>query len=291
MAAPLAPQTGGARRLPTVLVTGASGYLGRRLVALLEGRAEVLARRIELTDPAAVASAVVGRAPDAVIHAAALNPGGPAERFESVNVGGSANVAAAVAQLGRACRLVHVSTDTVHDGRSGGAPYADDAPPTPINEYGRTKAAAEAAVLSAVPGAIVVRTSLIYGLTDTDRSTEGFVKRLAEGQSLQLFHDVIRQPVWVDALAEALIHLALVERDRAGYLNVAGEEAVSRAELGRRLLSWWRVALPADRVSEVSAVPFADVPLDLRLRLDAARGLGLPLPGLSEVLRRAVNGG
>jgi dTDP-4-dehydrorhamnose reductase len=53
-------------------------------------------------------------------------------------VDGSRNVARAA----RGARLVHISTDVVFDGRLG-RPYVEEDAPTPITEYGRTKAAAE----------------------------------------------------------------------------------------------------------------------------------------------------
>jgi dTDP-4-dehydrorhamnose reductase len=281
------------------VVTGASGYLGRRLVGRAATRADVVAavgsgappdalpagavvRRLDVTDRAAVSALVDELRPDAVIHAAAANPGAPVERFEAVNVGGTIAVADAVGALGTAGRMVHVSTDVVLDGRS--APYADDSPPSPLNRYGASKAAAEAAVRERLPSAAVVRTSLIYGLHEVDRGTAGMAERLRRGEPLTLFEDSIRQPVWIEALAEGLVRLALDLRDEAGVLNLAGDEALSRAAFARRMLAWWRVDVPVDRVREVTAAGLGDVPLDLRLRLDRARLLGLATPGVGEVL-------
>jgi dTDP-4-dehydrorhamnose reductase len=269
-------------------VTGLSGYLGERLApAIVAAGHEVLdlgrAAGVDLTDPATVGPVVIAASPDAVIHAAAANPGRPESTFDAVNRAGTAAVAEAVVRAG--ARLVHVSTDVVHDGRH--APYADDAAARPCNEYGRTKAAAEAAVAALDPSAVVVRTSLIYGLHRIDRSTAGFAERLQRGEQLALFADVIRQPVWVEALATGLVRLATDLADVTGTLNLAGGQAVDRATFGRRLLRHWGVDLDraGDLVTEVRAAErTTDVPLDLRLRLDRAVGLGLACPGVDEVL-------
>lgn len=286
--------------MATLLVTGATGYLGRHLVrAKPAGVRMVAASRsgahgpgteplaLDLTDGAAVATAVARLRPDALIHAAAANPGREPADFDPVNVGGARAVSGAVRALGGHCRLVAVSSDLVHDGR--GAPYADDAPARPISAYGRSKADAEAAVLEAVPGAVVARTSLIYGLEAMDRGTEGFSAALAAGRPPTLFTDVWRQPVSADSLATALIDLALGRRDVAGLLNLAGRQPLSRADFARRMLEHWQVE---DRhlAREGSAAGLPEVPLDLRLRLDRADALGYELPGVTEVLARARRG-
>lgn len=283
--------------LPLIVVTGASGYLGQTLVPWLAARARVVAvyrnqppassdatpLQLDLSDRAATLSAFRHLQPDAVIHAAAANPGAPLDELQSTNVGAATNVAQACSDLGAGCRLVHVSTDVLHDGHR--APYADDASPSPISAYGRTKAVGEATVLELCPTAVAVRTSLIYGLIAVDRGTQGFIERLARAETVRLFADVIRQPVWVDALSESLARLALDDelRQVSGSLNVAGSQALSRAEFGRRLLEWWKVPI-GEHVQDISAADFPEVNLDLRLTLERARSLGLPLNGFDEVL-------
>ncbi len=269
------------------MLTGASGYLGRHLAPRAAARADVIAacgRRpdrvtagtviiVDVTDAAAVAHAVDRWRPEAIIHAAAANPGAPGEHIWPVNVAGARHVAEAAARAG--ARVVHVSTDVVFDGR--GSPYADGAPPSPTSAYGRAKAAAEAAVGAACPSAAVVRTSLIYGLSEMDRGTAGFADRLAREGRLDLWTDVIRQPVEVGHLADALIALALDHPAVAGTINVAGTQAIDRHAFGTRMLARWGVG-DLGRVRAARAADTApDVPLDLRLDLSRARAL---FPGL-----------
>lgn len=278
----------------TILLTGASGYLGQHLAPRAAERyrlysaysrqpARVTAGqpvKLDLTDRAAVLALVRQLKPQAIIHAAAINPGqGDAAAIERVNVEGSRYVAEAAVEV--RARLVAVSSDVVHDG--SGSPYADDVPPRPLNDYGHSKAAAEAIIRAIDPGAAIVRTSLIYGLARMDRGTESFVERLAAGEALVLFNDVVRTPVWVESLVEAL--LRLVENDYAGLLNVAGHQALTREEFGRRMLAFWRIE-PGDRLSAGRAAAIsATIPLDLRLAVDKAEQvLGMTFPGVDEVL-------
>jgi dTDP-4-dehydrorhamnose reductase len=284
-------------RQRTLLITGGSGYLGRHLTArAVEGfevfttysshAGQIKAGRplsLDLADREAVLRLISDLSPQAIIHTAAINPGrGSDEAMRRVNLDGSRYVAEAATAIG--ARLVHVSTDVVHDGRH--APYADDARPTPINEYGRSKAAAEAVVAEITPQATIVRTSLIYGLTEMDRGTESFVKRLAAGQPLVLFSDVIRQPVWIDSLAEALLKLVAI--DFAGILNVAGRQALTREEFGRCMLAWWQVD-PRGLLQSGRAVDISDtIPLDLRLSIGKAEQLlQMSFPGVDEALADA----
>ena len=280
-----------------LLITGAGGYLAHRLVPMAAERAPTVCVsrsepsaddlggaawcQLDLLDADAVLAMVADVAPTAIVSAAAANPG-QGESW-AINTDGARNLATAAAAVG--ARLVHVSTDIVH--RGGAGPYADDAEPDPINDYGRTKAEGERIVSEMCPGAAVVRTSLIYGLDRIDRGTESFVNRLhalGDGETMSLWADAIRHPVWIDAFSEGLLRLALDLPDVAGSLNLAGEQAVSRADFGRAMLAWWGES--TDRCVDGSA---ADVPgqaLDLSLRFDRARELGLALPGVDEVLGR-----
>jgi dTDP-4-dehydrorhamnose reductase len=280
--------------MATLLLTGGSGYLGQHLSLkaaekfTLFAAYRVQADQIKAGQPVAldltrredVFRVITGLKPHAIIHAAAINPGsGNDELMMQINEQGARYVAEAAVAVG--ARLISVSTDVIHDGRN--APYADEAAPTPLNAYGRSKAAAEMAVKEIDPQAAIVRTSLIYGLRVMDRSTAGFVERLASSQPLVLFNDVVRQPIWVESLAEAL--LRLVDVKFGGLLNVVGRQALTREEFGRRMLAWWGIEA-GDRVKSGRAADISDtIPLDLRMTFHKAEQLlQMTFPGVDEVL-------
>jgi dTDP-4-dehydrorhamnose reductase len=103
-----------------------------------------------------------------------------------------------------------------------------------------------------------------------------------------LFTDVIRQPIWVETLADALLKLTTV--DYAGTLNIAGRQAITRADFGQRLLDWWSIdtagRLQTGRAAEISHL----IPLDLRLTVSRAEQLlGMTFPGVDEVLAQCVS--
>lgn len=241
--------------MPRLLLTGGSGYLGSEL-----------RRRAVAWEVAAPSSAeldirdAVAFDADAVIHTA-YRQTGPEAR--SIIVDGSAAVARAATASG--ARLIHLSSDLVFDGTAAGA-YTEEDPPSPVVPYGEAKAEAERAVLKASPGALVVRTSLLYGGPEPGRH-----ELMARDPAAAFFTDEIRCPTHVGDLAEAL--LAHAADDLTGVLHLAGADAVSRWELARLLAG-----------HEVRAATSAGSGRPLNCALRSVRVP--PLRGVREVLGR-----
>jgi len=219
--------------------------------------------------------------PDAIINLAAINPGGPEDRMKAVNAYAARTVADRAASLG--IRLIHLSTDSVLSGRE--APYEDSALPEPLSEYGISKALGEEYIQAALPTATLVRTSLIYGLSVMDRGTEGFAEQLKTG-SLALYSDVIRQPIYLETLSDALFRL--IDIPWSGTLNIAGKQALSREAFGRRMLAYWNIP-NCDAVTSMRAamIPDCKTPLDLRLKTDRAEALlKMTFPGVDQIMKK-----
>jgi 2-alkyl-3-oxoalkanoate reductase len=209
-----------------VLVTGASGMLGRGVARALAGRGDrvtVLQRHTaglgvpevlaDVSDRDAVRIAVKGQ--DAVIHLAAkVNVIGPEAEYQRVNVQGTRAVVEACAAAG-VRRLVHVSSPSVaHPGTSLIGRGADPADPVAARgPYARSKAAAERIALSADDGqlaVVVVRPHLVWGPGDTqlvarvvDRARRGRLPLVGSGAALIDSTYVVNA---VDALLAALDH-------------------------------------------------------------------------------------
>lgn len=232
-----------------ILITGASGQLGayllhaarcrNRSVAAWSGAHEgeiagIPLTPVDLTDAAQTAAAFRTAAPQVVIHAAAVASIAECQRDPArarrVNVDATARLAQLAAQAGS--RLLLVSTDLVFDGARGG--YREDDAPAPLSEYGRTKLAAEQAVL-AHPQHSVARVSLLFGPSRNGRV--GFFDQQREalraGKAIQLFEDEWRSPLDLHSAAAGL--LALAESDFTGLLHCGGPERLSRLEMGQRL--------------------------------------------------------
>lgn len=265
------------------LVTGATGQLGAYLVRELQQRGhDVVAwsgsstgsmngvdvRPVDLSQVDRVQMAFQEAAPTHVIHTAAMAAVGDCARdpawADAINHRGTALLAglAAVAQA----RFLFVSTDLVFDGES--PPYQEIDPPTPLSVYGRTKAAAEKAVLE-FPHQIVVRVSLLFGPSRNGRVSffDGLVAALRAGQPIRLFHDEWRMPIGLATAATALIEIA--KSEVTGILHVAGPERMSRLEMGERLAAY----LQADPgvIESVNRATAAGEPRPRDTSLDSSR--------------------
>jgi dTDP-4-dehydrorhamnose reductase len=198
---------------PDYLITGASGQLGRALLAAAGARhrAAIGAGHADLAveHKEAVRQWVLRHRPKAVIHAGAWTDVDGCEkdppRAQRINAEGTGHVALACAEA--ACRLVYVSTDFVFDGAQA-TPYAPDDPPRPISHYGTSKLCGELAVLAARrPGCFVVRTSWVFG-PGGKNFPRAIVQRARSGGELKVVDDQRGRPTLTVDLAEALLDLA-----------------------------------------------------------------------------------
>lgn len=256
-----------------MVITGATGHLGRRLVS--RGRAaghDVVGTSrslgLDIRSRPEVLAFVASAHPDAVIHTAS------ARSDWAVMADGAAHVAAAAT----GARFVHVSSDAVFAGRD--LEYDETEMPDPVYRYGAAKAAAETAVRAVHPGAAVVRTSLILG---GDGMHETLVHDMVAGRvDGVLFSDMIRKPVHADDLADALLELA--GNDYAGTLNVAGADPINRYDLGVRVARRDGLDAAALTAGTIAGLGLR-LPTDVRLDITRARSvLRTRLRGVDEFL-------
>lgn len=222
-----------------LLITGGSGYLGQTLVplAVQQGHEVVYTtfsqdplgwgEQVDLRDATAVSHLLHTCQPDVIIHTAGSN------RTPDMHQMITQSAIHLTTFMGR---IIHLSTDVVFDGRS--APYHEADLPNPLHAYGRAKAQAEQTIL-AHPNSVIVRTSLVYGLEQMDHGTRWIADALEAGESVTLFTNQQRNPVWVNTLAFACLELA--QTNYTGVLHVAGTETLTRAEFALKMLDFWEI--------------------------------------------------
>jgi dTDP-4-dehydrorhamnose reductase len=263
------------------LVTGASGQLGRELVARLGDELAWAGGReaLDVTDERAVAELVARTAPDVVFNASAWNrvDAAESEPERAFAANALAPRALALAARGAGALLVHVSTDYVFDGAAT-RPYREDDPAKPLSVYGASKLAGERHVLDSGVEALVVRTSGVLGRSGSAQKGGSFVDRvLAQaraGKPLRVVADQVFAPTVAGDLADAL--LALVRARARGLLHVTNQGSCSWHELATLALAAAGLALPVEKIAAADLALPARRPAYSVLDTSRCRGLGLP---------------
>lgn len=233
-----------------VLITGANGLLGQKLVQLLsDERVSFLATsqgssRIQTADIEYLTLDVANRdqvikvvnaySPTVIIHTAAMTQVDQCEtdreKCWQLNV-------LAVAHLIEACseidaHLIHLSTDFIFDGLNG--PYKEDDEPNPVNFYGQSKWAAEKLLYESSIKWSIARTILVYGATPgVSRSNIMlWVKsNLESGKSIQVVDDQVRTPTLVEDLAVGCFQIA--RQSAYGIYHISGADLLTPYNIAR----------------------------------------------------------
>ena len=257
-----------------ILVTGATGFIGRRLTRALCARGQrvrVVVRRSDslaemaalgaepmlgdLTDPTTAVRAVAGVR--TVYHLAGrlFRPGEPSHEYERLHVDATVALLCAAAAERHLDGFVLCSTTGVH-GATGPTPAREDDPGRPENIYEKTKARAERLAAAIADAArlklVVARPGLVYG--PGDRHLLGWFRAIRSGyyrvigSGRNCFH-----PIYIDDLVDALLLSAAFASSRTYHL--VGPRPVSMLELSHAIGK--AVGRPVPRTHLPAPVAFA----------------------------------
>jgi dTDP-4-dehydrorhamnose reductase len=199
-----------------ILVTGANGQVGWELSRRggQQGLDIFALNRaaLDITDQTSIRREIERHKINLLINAAAYNGVDQAEREPelafAVNRDGPAYLASACREAG--IPLVHLSTDYVFDGKKKGS-YKETDPVSPLNIYGKSKAAGEMEVREGVDQHVILRTAWLYGVHG-----HSFVKTMLQlGQERDLIQVVADQygcPTYAADLAEAILRIVVKAR-------------------------------------------------------------------------------
>lgn len=191
---------------------------------------------LDLLDSEGVRSTFARVKPDVLVHAAAVSDIDYCEEnqelAEQVNVAATETLVRLCAETG--CRLIYFSTDSVFDGNSGN--YTEEDLPRPLNFYARTKLRSESLIRNHGTNWVIIRPSLIMGLPVWEKGNSFLWRMLG---SLRRAEEVyfpkgeVRTPIDVITLSAAVLELS--QHSYTGTLHLAGNTAVSRYEMARRI--------------------------------------------------------
>lgn len=233
-----------------ILITGANGLLGQKLVDLLAKDANIdlvatargenrlpysegyTYRSMDITDRQQVLDVIGEVRPDAVIHGAAMTDVDKCELQKDdcwlQNVTAVEHIVEACLQTG--AFLCHVSTDFIFDGEAG--PYDEQAEGNPISFYGWSKYAAEKVVINSSLRWAIARTVLVYGIAH-DMSRSNIIlwvkKSLEDGKKINVVTDQFRSPTLAEDLAAGCALIATKQAE--GIFNISGKEVLTPYEM------------------------------------------------------------
>ena len=245
----------------SIFITGIAGLLGANLSFLLKDRYRVSGidrNAIDIRDVDSYIGNVLDlgrleedickRKPDYLIHCAAMvsvdgceeNP----DEARKINYELTRCLAQVCERIN--CKMIFISSDAVYHGDRQGL-YKETDPVAPISVYGKTKVAAEQAVLQ-TPRGLVVRTN-IYGYNFRNKNSFGEWIRnsLESGQELNMFYDLWFSPILVNELAEILA--LCMEKDVCGLYNICATGSISKYDMAMEIKKAFELTGTINRAS------------------------------------------
>jgi len=255
------------RNRPRFLVTGATGFIGRRLVRLLiaelgsdavtclvktpqtEQERDALERfrsaGVQLIDSDLLHDPVSRDPPPAVevvVHLAANIDTDAPEQALRVNDTGTGRLLDWLAPVARGARIMYASSVAVHDReRAPDGPISEDSPFTPRTAYGRTKLAGERILVDRASrdgyGWTILRLPTVYG---PGQKPDGLFDRLITQARTGGWLGRIDWPgrtsvVFVDDVAEIMIALSTVPMAAGEVYCVASDDEITVGDLAQRV--------------------------------------------------------
>lgn len=277
-----------------ILLIGATGQLGSELTKNNPGHHIIAPKRTELdvTRGESIAASVRDSHADWVINTAAFHnvplcEEHPESAFR-VNC-------IAVRDLAQACqanhaRLVTFSTDYVFDGGKR-TPYREDDCPTPLQIYGISKLAGEAAALAvAHEHVIIVRTCGLYGQSGSTSKGGNFVdNRIKDGwrgTPIDISCDQTVCPTSTYDLSKAIYELIANPARGFGVYHLVNEGECTWFELTKAIYEHLEITTQLSPVDRAGRTGTMRRPLYSVLANTRARALGVILPSWQDALKR-----
>lgn len=234
-----------------ILICGSNGLVGQYLSRQLENqndfeilhtsnKRELYLKEIksdftqlDITNRSDVKSLLSSFRPDVIVNTVAISNVDFCEDEKEtawrVNAEGTKNLVEISKRIG--AKLIHLSTDYIFDGVKGN--YSEEDIPNPISYYGKTKLAAENAILTGEINFCILRPMVIFGVgTKLKYNFPSWViESLRNKKNINCADDQIANPTYARSVAEGIIYCA--KNNINGIYNFCGESEISRFDLAK----------------------------------------------------------
>ncbi len=243
-----------------ILITGSNGLLGQKLIYGLRNNNQIeliatargenrvsektgyVFESMDLTDAAIVKSILESHKPDCIIHTAAMTNVDACEldpdACELQNVTSVKNLLAGCTTSHP--HFIDISTDFVFNGEAG--PYKEEDEVAPLSVYARSKVEAEKLVMNSGLKWAILRTMIIYGVTDDEQRSNVIIwtkNSIEQGKEITVITDQFRGPTLAEDLADACIQAAL--RKAEGIYHVSGREVMAIIDISIEVAAFFEL--------------------------------------------------
>ncbi len=240
-----------------ILVTGANGFIGRRLTSRLTAQGhQVASLTQDISKPLLIKSPF-----DTVIHLAAYNVTNvgakDTDRYTAVNVEGTKNLLKAV----HTKKFIFLSTTKVY--KNEGLPLVETSPLAPKGAYAESKLKAEEACQSSMKSEslIILRSANVLGWGQAPKAVlPVFFQKAKANQELDILHAAQTpiQFVFVEDLIDAIE--GVIQREGLnGVFNIAYEKTVTLEQLARAIIDLTHSSSVLNADKDSSEVIFSPV--------------------------------
>jgi len=289
-----------------ILITGASGLLGKYLLQILPPGYEVIAtchknmtgllekpnwainwRQLDVREWWSVFEIFEIFKPEITIHCAAIGSVDYAEKnyqeVKLVNYTGTKNVMDAA--NGYKSKLVYISTNAVYAGDK--PPYDEESILSPVNNYGTIKAIAERLIKDQAKNWLIIRPFMLYGFPYPGGRTNWvihIIETLLQDKIVNVVNDIVWQPTYAYDCADAI--WKLLETDNTIY-NVAAHDSVTLYEFALEVARIFE--LDESLINPVDSNFFTSLvkrPRNSSYDLSKINSLGIELDNIGNGLKR-----
>ena len=233
---------GGKAGNTVVLLTGATGFLGKKIYGILSkdfkvvgiGKTKDCDVVMDLLDQSKLESFIESSKPDIIIHTVAIADPDICENNQEEAYAVNVKITQYLCQICREknIKLIFISTDYVFDGDYAGE-YLSGHERQPKNYYGLTKVWAEDLVTK-LDDYLLIRMPILYGFNDAgDKETfvTKIIKKMADDNEIFLDNEQTRYPVLIDDVAIAL--KALLAEGAQGIWQISRDLPVTKYTWGK----------------------------------------------------------